>query len=201
MPQQGIAGKLTDYDWNPRNPDGSYTDLGYATERWDGGFGQMINLGMGIAVERCTFTCRSKFGRRADSVGSDLRLRAFDLVQVKDARRLLDPPDTYGGDVINFNQQYYIGYIGGQFRTRFQNVFLTFQADWGYTWGYNIDHHLIREGDRYTMDNTHGSSWHLAFNAEVPLDEQISLGFQRRPSVRLKPTDRIASSTCPSART
>jgi hypothetical protein len=105
-------------------------------------------------------------------------IMCYDGVQVKYQNQWLNPPDQYPGDVITFNQQYYIGYLGGQFRTKIRSVLLTFQADWGYTWAYNIDHHLLRDGDRFTMDATQGNSWHLGFTAEVPLSEQIRFGFQ-----------------------
>jgi hypothetical protein len=55
---------------------------------------------------------------------------------------------------------------------------LRFQADWGNVQGFNIDHHLLREGDRYTMEYTHGDSWHISLMAETPVKGCLSVGFQ-----------------------
>jgi hypothetical protein len=54
---------------------------------------------------------------------------------------------------------------------------VTFQGDWGYTWAYGADHHIAR-GDRFTMEQTHGSTWHLGLTAEAPITRRLSVGMQ-----------------------
>jgi hypothetical protein len=58
------------------------------------------------------------------------------------------------------------------------DINIKFQGDWGDVQAYNIDHHLLREGDRYTMESTHGDSWHIAFTTEVPVRKHLTIGFQ-----------------------
>jgi len=87
----------------------------------------------------------------------------------------------HDGDIITFNQQYYIAYVGGQLRktlyiTETRPIHLTFQGDWGATWAFNIDHHLL--DDFYGLQAAQGSSWHIAFTAEVPLNQCVSCGIQ-----------------------
>jgi hypothetical protein len=178
MPQQGIQGDAAEYGWNPPNANGSYTDLGYMTERWSGAYGQMMDLGLDFQLTDKVFNLPIEIWPTGGFRWQRFELTCYDLSQVRSQNQPVDPPDETLGDIINFNQQYYIGYIGGQFRTRVAMVLLTFQADWGYTWGYNVDHHLISDGDRYTMDNTQGNTWHVGVTSEVVLNEQISLGFQ-----------------------
>ena len=173
-PQQGILGQFSDYDWEVAgNP---YTDLGFAKERWVDG--QMIDFGMEFLWTDRAFNLPIEIWPTAGFRWQRFNLMCYDAVQVKYDNVSLDPPDLYPGDILTFDQQYYMGYLGGQFRTRLRTVRLTFQADWGYTWANNIDHHLLREGNRYTMDNTQGNSWHIAFTAEVPLSPIVSGGFQ-----------------------
>ena len=178
-PQQSINGQLTDCDWQfsgPPGPDQQFTDLGFAQERFVDG--QMIDLGLDFQL--CDHVCRFPI-EVWPTIGfrwQRFDITAYDGTQVKFYNQWLDPPDQYPGDVITFNQQFYMGYLGGQFRMRLRSVLLTFQADWGYTWGYNTDHHLVRAGDLFTMEATEGNTWHLGFTAEVPLGCHVSLGFQ-----------------------
>lgn len=178
MPQQGITGDTVNCDWNPPNPDGSYTDLGKSSARWSDGWGQMIDIGGEFRWKETLFGLPIEVWPTVGFRWQRFQLTCFDLFQYKENNVWLDPPDYYSDDSIDFNQQYYMAYYGGQFRTRVGNISMMFQADWGYTWAYNVAHYLLVDGDRYTMDNTYGGSWHLAFNAAVPLDERIAIGFQ-----------------------
>lgn len=178
-PQQSIQGQFSDYDWKfsgPPNPGESYTDLGFAGERWIDA--QMIDLGLDFQLTDRTFNLPIEVWPTFGFRWQRFDIECYDGVQVKYYNQWLDPADAYPGDAITFNQQFYTGYLGGQFRTRLRSVLLTFQADWGCTWGYNIDHHLLREGDRYTMESTQGNSWHLGFTAEVPVSQHVRFGFQ-----------------------
>ncbi len=184
MPQQGIAGNLTDYDWNPPNTNGSFTDLGFADQRWVEG--QMLDLEGELKMLECQFG----WGPPVEVwpvVGfrwQRFNIRCYDGVQVKADNVWLDPPYSMAGDIIAFKQQYYMYYVGGQLRTtlnclkKLPPVNLTFQGDWGHAAAYNVDHHLVREGDRFTMETTHGDSWHVSLAAEAPISPHFSLGFQ-----------------------
>ena len=91
---------------------------------------------------------------------------AYDGVQLINDGTFPDlPPVGYRWheNTISLNQQYYMGYVGGQLRTTLNvmgtcPVVLVFQGDWAATSGYNVDHHISGyEADgihRYTMDST-----------------------------------------------
>lgn len=178
-PQQGIDGQMTDCDWRysaPPSPDQQFTDLGYAWEHF--AEGQMVNLGLDFQL--CDHVYRFPI-EVWPTIG--FRWQRFDIdchdgAQPKYDNQWLPTSDQYPGNVITFNQQFYVAYLGGQFRLRIRSVLLTLQADWGYTWAYNIDHHLDCAGDLYTMEATEGNSWHLGFTAEVPVTCHFSFGFQ-----------------------
>ena len=179
MAGQYIQGDFEDYDW--RNPNNDFTDLGFARERWTEG--QMLDLGfkrqlfdrpLGLPVE--VWPMIGFRWQRLDVV-------AYDAEQVKFKNQWLDPPLTVSGDVIDFNQQYYIGYAGAQLRGRLETKMLppliwTLQGDWGWTEAYDIDHHLLREGDMYTMNRTHGDCWHAAVSVEALVTNRFSFGVQ-----------------------
>ncbi len=178
-PQQGIHGELADFDW--RAPDQPFTDLGLVKQRWTEG--QMADLGTEFQlIERC-FSLPVEFWPTAGFRWQRFNITAYDLMQVKWNGQWLDPPYSETGDIITFNQQYYIGYVGGQLRTTLRSemlppLLLRLQGDWGATEAYNVDHHLAREGDRYTMERTHGDAWHIGLVAEMPFSPRLSLGFQ-----------------------
>ncbi len=107
----------------------------------------------------------------------------YDLRQVKWDNVWMSDPYVYAGDTISFDQQYYICYIGGQLRKNFHRgllppTALILQGDLGYAGAYNVDHHLLREGDRFSMESTSGLSAHLSLSAEMQLSGNWSLGFQ-----------------------
>lgn len=174
-----IQGNLEDRDW--QTPGADFTDLGVAPERWISG--QMLNLDLNLRLwDRC-------FGLPVDCWGTvGFRWQRFDVMahdasQLKSNDVWLDPPDFYAGDVLSFDQQYWLSYLGGQLRTVLNlpwapPIHLTFQGDWSNAQAYNIDHHLIREGDRYTFERTHGDACHLALTAETPLTKHLSVGLE-----------------------
>jgi hypothetical protein len=173
---QTIHGGLSDYDWDPPNPDGSFTDLGFADQRWTDG--QMLTLDMECKMSDCLFGLPFEVWPISGFRWQRFGLTAYNLDQIKSKNKW--DPFHIDGDVITFNQQYYICYIGGQLRRTLQvgqkQVLLTFQGDWGYTWGFSVDHHLL--DDFYGLQATQGSSWHVSFTAEVPLNQRWSFGIQ-----------------------
>ena len=84
--------------------------------------------------------------------------------------------------MITFNQQYYVGYFGGQFRGTVLAgripVDMALQVDGGPVAAYAVDHHLLREGDRYTFDETRGAAWHIGIMSEAHVTDRFSVGFQ-----------------------
>jgi hypothetical protein len=171
---QNISGSFADYDW--MKPDEPLTDLGYARERWNDG--QMITLDLERKLSDHFFTLPIEVWPIVGFRWQRFGLTGYDLDQVRDSRQ---PPARYDGDIITFNQQYYMAYVGGQLRKTFsitetKAIHLTFQGDWGATWAYSIDHHLL--ADFYGMQADQGSSWHIAFIAELPLNQRLSCGVQ-----------------------
>lgn len=176
--QKQVQGNLKDYDWEIPNAD--YTIYSESRQRWvEGG---MLDFGAEFRLLERPFELPMGVWSTAGFRWQRFHLVASDLVQYD----LTDPsssPYRYAGDVIDFNQQYYQYYLGCQLRSNvamgsLPPVRLTFQTDWAYTVGYNIDHHLIRTGNRYTIENTYGDTWHTALTAEAPLRTWLSLGCQ-----------------------
>ena len=181
MAGNNIDGIMSDFDWSPPNPDGSFTDLGFTREEFTEG--QMLDVGVQYQLADRPFGMPFELWPLIGFRWQRFNITNFDLAQVKYDNEWLDPPDIYFGDVITFNQQYYTGYAGAQLRGKleprfFWPVLWTLQGDWGYTEAYNVDHHLLREGDMYAMHRTHGDCWHTAITLEALVTQRIGLGFQ-----------------------
>lgn len=180
MAARYLHGDVADFDWAPPNADGSFTDFGVAREYFTEG--QMLD----IQYRRRLFS--EPLGLPFDLwplVGfrwQRLNMTVFDLHQLKADNEWLDPPYHYAGDVGTFNQQYYIGYAGLQAKSRWETrlcpIVWTLQGDWGYTEAYNIDHHLIREGDMFIMNRTSGGCWHASLSVEALVTPRIGVGVQ-----------------------
>ncbi len=179
FPQQGIQGNLSDYDW--LNPGAPFTDLGYAQQRWTEG--QMLDLAFEFQLADRPFGLPVEVWPVGGFRWQRFDIMCYDLAQVKSDDVWLDPPYTFAGDVLTLNQQYYMGYVGGQLRSKLElgwlpPIALKFQGDWGGTGAYNVDHHLLREGDRYTMECTQGGAVHLGLTVEALVHRHLSLGVQ-----------------------
>lgn len=181
MPQQGIQGDLKDYDWRLADQK-TFTDLGYADERWTEG--QMLDLDLELLIWDRPFDWPIQLWPIGGFRWQRFDIMTYDGTQVKYENEWLDPPYYMPGNVLSFNQQYYTGYLGGQIRTKFDEssvlapITITLQGDWGHVEAYNIDHHLLRDGDRYTMERTAGDAWHIAMILEAMLNRRLSVGFQ-----------------------
>ena len=176
-----IDGQMADFDWNITPPTDDPTRLDSFTlhsERWRDG--QMLELGTEMKLTDTFFGWPVEFWPTGGFRFQRLSISAYGANVVVPNLGWL--PEYDGVDIITFNQQYYVGYFGGQLRkTTFVGrvpVDMTFQVDGGPVAGYNIDHHLVREGDRYTMEKTQGGMWHVGFLAEAHLTARFSLGFQ-----------------------
>ena len=84
-----INGPLADYDWNPPNPDGSFTDLGLMSERWTDG--QTINLDLECKLTDRFFGLPIEVWPMAGFRWQRFNLTAYDLDQV----RVWKPAEQY----------------------------------------------------------------------------------------------------------
>ncbi len=171
-----IQGGLEDYDW--MIPDASYTDLGVTDARWM--HGHMLDIGGEFRLFERLFQTPVDLWPMCGFRYQQFNLMCYDLTQYS-----MPNPDPYyyTGDVLSFNQRYYMYYIGGQLRSEVKlgplpPVRVTFQGDWADTQARNCDYHLLREGDRYTFDRTHGDTWHLGLTAEAPVRRWLTFGIQ-----------------------
>ena len=177
--QKEVQGDLKDYDWTI--PGADITDLGIMRERWVEG--HMLDFGVEFELFKRPFNLPLDVWSTTGFRWQRYHLMCYDLAQYKYDNVWYPDPIRENGDVIGFNQQYYSYYLGGQLRSNLAigslpPVRLTFQGDWAYTEGNNVDHHLIREGDRYTIENTYGDTWHIGLTAEAPVRGWLSLGCQ-----------------------
>lgn len=181
-----IDGGMYDFDWNindPRDNPARLDSLSRSSGRW--AEGQMLDLGYEFRL------LKRPFGAPLDVwplIG--LRWQRFNIWDY--AAVQLIPPDgpfqpPFDGDMITFKQEYCIGYVGAQCRGRWESRILppiafTLQGDWGYTQADNVDHHLYYEyfgTHRYTMEDTHGTCWHVALSAEALFcRDRLSIGCQ-----------------------
>lgn len=185
-PQSAVCGTMDDYDWlNPASPN-HLNSLSASALRWNDG--QLLDLGgvyhlTNVEIEDVPIEIWPMAGfrfQRFDMVGHD------GLQIIGDDPMIPAPGTLLPGDLITFNQQYYIGYLGGQLRSTLHLRHLppitwTFQGDWGSTAGYNVDHHLFYEqlgAHRYTMESTWGGAMHLSLAAQMPVARWLTLGVQ-----------------------
>jgi hypothetical protein len=94
------------------------------------------------------------------------------------------PPLPLSGDLLIFEQtysQYFVGIrsaldLGKPFKLKSLAVHMQF--DWAYVEADNQDHHLLREGNRYTCEYTYGDAWHGSIGLEAGLLENLFLDLQ-----------------------
>jgi len=88
------------------------------------------------------------------------------------------------GEGIGFDQtywQYFIGLRGFHDLSRalkLSRVTLHWQVDWAYVEGKNQDHHLLREGNRFTYETTTGDAWHAALGLKIGLTKNMNAGVE-----------------------
>jgi hypothetical protein len=174
-----IHGNMFDYDW--MNPGQDFTDLGITKEHWTDG--QMIDANLDYKLLDSLGAIPIEFWLIGGFRWQRFGVTAYDAVQVKEDNVWPPNPWTYAGDVITFNQQYTTEYIGCELRTMLEWIpskplELRVWGDIGGAQGYNVDHHLLRAGDRYTMESTGGHAWHYAASAEWVLRPKFSVGAQ-----------------------
>ncbi|MDD5167723.1 MAG: omptin family outer membrane protease [Syntrophales bacterium] len=86
------------------------------------------------------------------------------------------------GDVIHFEQVYWQYFLGAKAAIdlgrplKLKHLSLHAQVDWAYVEGKNEDHHLLREGNRFTYETTYGDARHASIGLKAGLTEQVNLG-------------------------
>jgi outer membrane protease len=86
------------------------------------------------------------------------------------------------GDGIHFRQDYFMYQIGlrgaydGFKIGKYITIKVTGEADWGPALGYNEDHHLEREGDRFTYEKTSGNSLYFSTGVNMVFAKTITAG-------------------------
>jgi hypothetical protein len=190
---EDVYGQMADSDWSGPNRD--VASLQLSPERWREG--QNLELEGSYQLTKCCFGLPIEVWPTAGFRFQRFSMMAHDGLQLINDHTLRDADgnlmnlpnagDRLPGDIISFNQQYYMSYIGGQLRTSLNTrngrlVTVIFQGDWAGTWGYNVDHHIGGNEDNgihsFCMDTTEGGALHLSLCAETPLCGRISLGVQ-----------------------
>ena len=88
------------------------------------------------------------------------------------------------GDSISFEQNWYQYFMGMRFGYEWQQLSwlhrlkLQTQLDWSYVTGENRDHHLLREGNRITEEQTTGDAWHAALEVVFGITKNLDLGIE-----------------------
>lgn len=172
--ERNIHGVMQDDDWD----ESGLWNRSYSSERWTDG--QMLDLRGNLKLGE------TLFGLPVELWGTaGFRFQRFHIM-AHDTENVFPDYYTIPGDTCTFNQQYYIGYVGGELRTSVgipgmrRTLNITFQGDWGATNGFNVDHHLTYEpwNHRFTTEKTRGGTAHLAVIAETQLTRRFSLGLQ-----------------------
>ncbi len=93
-----------------------------------------------------------------------------------------DPePISLPGDGIAFDQaysHYFLGMRAGLDLGRYvklRSLTALLQLDWAYVEGRNRDRHLLRDGQRFTYEETYGQAWHGSIGLQAGLTERLSL--------------------------
>lgn len=95
-----------------------------------------------------------------------------------------ETPLALPGDGIRFCQTYHQYFVGLKSDIDLTGYVplprfnLLMQADWAYVEGKNEDLHLLRAGQRYTFERTHGEAWHGFFCLKAGLTDKLALGLE-----------------------
>ena len=176
-----IDGQIADFDWNILPPYDDPTRLDSYTlseERWCNGLS--LDWQAECKLSDTILDMPVEFWPLVGMQYQRFDIRSSGINYVVPA---LGPQPAYDGvDVFTFDQQYFSVFFGGQLHntTRLGRIpiDMTFQLDGGPTAGYKIEQHLLRTGERFTIDDTRGGMWHVGFAAEAHLTDQFSVGFQ-----------------------
>ena len=89
--------------------------------------------------------------------------------------------ESMPGNAISFRQDWWLYMIGarGSYSidiNRNLTVKLKGEADWGPALGYNIDHHIQREGKRLTLENTMGNALYFMTGLDMVIAKTVTIG-------------------------
>jgi len=85
------------------------------------------------------------------------------------------------GDGIRFEQTYRHFFLGMRAdfdlgkRGPLERLTTQIQVDWAYVEGHNQDHHLLRQGERYSYEDTCGQAWHGMIGLKAGLLRHLDL--------------------------
>lgn len=177
-PTQDTAGQMEDSDWT--NPDNTAAKTIFSTQKCRLKPSYIVNTDVDLKV--------------SDWLGlpgwldlrpvTGFRWQNFNLVAHDGTQYDLEgimPPIPINGDSIAFEQTYWQYFMGMRAGIDLGNpVYLKsltalLQCDWAYVEGHNEDHHLMREGLRFTYENTYGQAWHGSIGFKAGLARHLAL--------------------------
>jgi outer membrane protease len=169
-------GRMRDSDWDDDNNPNRKTIYSESSSRLDPSYFVEIDLDMKVSD---WLHWPSRLDLRP-VIG--FRWQQFNIV-THDGSQLTvgEPPAPLPGDTLRFEQTYrqiFLGLRGDldlgkwAWLTRLTTLF---QVDWAYVEGHNQDHHLLRQGARYTYDDTTGQAWHGAIGLKAGLSRHLAL--------------------------
>ncbi len=94
------------------------------------------------------------------------------------------PAVALPGEGIRFKQQYWQYFIGLRTHvdlsslTGIKALMLLMQGDWAYVEGENEDNHLLRPGQRFTLENTYGYAWHASIGLKKYIGDNFGVGLE-----------------------
>ncbi len=112
-----------------------------------------------------------------------VRRQRFSLVTHDGVQWDVEAPEPISlpGDGITFEQvysHYFLGLRAGLDLGKYvelKSLAALLQIDWAYVEGRNRDHHLLRDGERFTYEDTYGQAWHGSIGLRAGLTERLSL--------------------------
>jgi len=170
-----------------RDSDGAFTD-----SDWDDDDAPQVKTIYSVAecrMEPSYIICGNVDLKIADWVGlpawfdlrpvAGIRWQRFELI-THDGEEFFPLQESIPGEGIHFTQTYRQYFLGLKteydLERHFKTVPLTLlcQIDWAYVEGDNSDHHLLRVGNRWTYEKTHGEAWHVSVGARTNLTKNVN---------------------------
>lgn len=173
-------GTMRDWDWDDAVMPGLLTIYSYSRCRIEPSY--MVTADMDLEVSDLAglppwLSIRPVTGFR----WQDFRFVTHDGVQYE---LFGNNPSPLPGDGIDFTQtfrHYFAGLrsnidVGALMRVDGLNLVL--QGDWAYVEGENDDHHLLREGNRHTYEQTYGQALHASIALKKTLYKALFLALE-----------------------
>jgi outer membrane protease len=173
------SGRMKDSDWEDENQPGLLTTYSASRERIApsytvrGDVDLKVSDGVGLPSG---FDLRPVLGFR----WQHFSFVTHDGLQSYPAPEADRPPDPLPGDGIGFKQTYWHAFLGVKLAYEWESppyvsmLGVRMQLDGAYVTGDNVDHHLLRDGQRFTYENTQGTGWHASLGLDVGLTPQLT---------------------------